>query len=158
MLFRSALTLGGTLLTDWGDFEYFQELVTGDAKKRTVGYKEKNLLAQDYFLRGTEAYAKEAAKLAPSDYSIEAYLGWFHSLIGIGTGGQLNLSKAMNRAALAKIREQLLALPGKAAAAHMSQFAKVVNARLADERDPLHEDLKYRYLASALVKIGRAHV
>ena len=146
-----ALTLGGTLLTDWGDFEYFQELVTGDAKKRTVGYKEKNLLAQDYFLRGTEAYAKEAAKLAPSDYSIEAYLGWFHSLIGIGTGGQLNLSKAMNRAALAKIREQLLALPGKAAAAHMSQFAKVVNARLADERDPLHEDLKYRYLASALV-------
>jgi len=146
-----ALTLGGTLLTDWGDFEYFQELVTGDARKRMTGYKEKNLQAQDYFLRGTEAYAKEVQKLAPANYSIEAYLGWFHSLIGIGSGGQINLSKAMNRAALAKIREQLLALPGKAAAAHLSQFAKVVNARLADERDPLHEDLKYRYLASALV-------
>ena len=26
-----------------------------------------------------------------------------------------------------------------------------MNARLADEKDPLHEDLKYRYLASALV-------
>lgn len=146
-----ALTLGGTLLTDWGDFEYFQELVTGDAKKRLTGYKEKNLQAQDYFLRGTEAYAKEVAKLAPTDYSVDAYLGWFHSLIGIGSGGQINLSKAMNRAALGKIREQLLALPGKAAPAHLSQFAKVVSARLADERDPLHEELKYRYLASSLV-------
>lgn len=146
-----ALTMGGTLLTDWGDFEYFQELVAGDAKKRLVGYKEKNLLAQDYFLRGTEAYAKEMLKLSPADYSVDAHLGWFNSLIGIGSGGQINLSKAMNRAALTKIREQLLALPGKAAAAHMSMFAKIVSARLADERDPLHEDLKYRYLASSLV-------
>ncbi len=146
-----ALTLAGTLLTDWGDFEYFQELVTGDARKRMIGYKEKNLQAQEYFQRGAEAYAKEVPKLAPADYSIEAYLGWFHGLLGIGSGGQLNLSKAMNRAALTKIRERLLALPGKAAQAHLSQFAKVVNARLADEKEPLHEDLKYRYLASALV-------
>jgi hypothetical protein len=146
-----ALTLAGTLLTDWGDFEYFQELVTGDARKRMLGYKEKNLQAQDYFQRGAEAYAKEVPKLAPADYSVEAYLGWFHGLLGIGSGGQINLSKAMNRAALTKIREHLLALPGKAAQAHLSQFAKVVNARLADEKDPLHEDLKYRYLASALV-------
>lgn len=146
-----ALTLAGTLLTDWGDFEYFQELVTGDARKRMVGYKEKNLQAQEYFQRGAEAYAKEVAKLAPADYSVDAYLGWFHGLLGIGSGGQINLSKAMNRAALTKIRENMLALPGKAAKAHLSQFAKIVNARLADERDPLHEDLKYRYLASALV-------
>ena len=146
-----ALTLGGTLLMDWGDFEYFQELVTGDAKKRLVGYKEKNLLAQDYFQRGTAAYAQEVTKLAPAEYSIDAHLGWFHGLIGIGSGGQLNLSKAMNRAALTKIRESLLALPGKAAQTHMTMFSKTVNARLADERDPLHEDLKYRYLASALV-------
>jgi len=146
-----ALTLAGTLVTDWGDFEYFQELVTGDARKRMIGYKEKNLQAQEYFQRGAEAYAKEVPKLAPADYSVEAYLGWFHGLLGIGSGGQLNLSKAMNRAALTKIREHLLALPGKAAAAHVSQFAKIVNARLADEKEPLHEDLKYRYLASALV-------
>jgi hypothetical protein len=146
-----ALTLGGSLLADWGDFEYFQNLVTGDTKKRMLGYKEKNLQAQDYFQRGAKAYAKEVAKLAPPDYSIDAYLGWFNGLLGIGSGGQLNLSKAMNRAALTKIREHMLALPGKAAAAHLSQFAKVVNARLADEKEPLHEDLKYRYLASALV-------
>ena len=146
-----ALTLAGTLLTDWGDFEYFQELVTGDARKRMLGYKEKNLQAQDYFQRGAEAYAKEVAKLAPGDYSIDAYLGWFNGLLGIGSNGQLNLSKAMNRAALNKIREQILTLPGKAAPAHLAMFAKVVNARLADEKEPLHEDLKYRYLASALI-------
>jgi hypothetical protein len=146
-----ALTLAGSLLADWGDFEYFQELVTGDARKRMVGYKEKNLQAQEYFHRGVEAYAKEVPKLAPGDYSVDAYLGWFHGLLGIGSGGQLNLSKALNRAALTKIRECLLALPGPAAQAHVSQFAKIVNARLADEKEPLHEDLKYRYLASALV-------
>ena len=60
-----ALTLAGTLLTDWGDFEYFQELVTSDPKKRMAGYKEKNLQAQDYFNRGAEAYAKEGAQARP---------------------------------------------------------------------------------------------
>lgn len=146
-----ALTLAGTLLTDWGDFEYFQELVTGDTRKRMLGYKEKNLQAQDYFQRGAAAYAKEVTKLSPAEYSIDAYLNWFHGLLGIGSGGQLNLSKSMNRAALNRIRESILGLPDKAGKAHMNQFAKVVNARLADEKDPLHEDLKYRYLASALI-------
>ncbi len=146
-----AVTLAGSLLTDWGDFEFFQDLVTGDARKKMVGYKAKNLQAQEYFKRGAEAYAKEVPKLNAADYSADAYLGWFHGLLGVGSGGQLNLSKAMNRAALTKIRESLLALPGKAAQAHVSMFAKIVNARLADEKEPLHEDLKYRYLASALL-------
>jgi hypothetical protein len=146
-----ALTLAGTLLTDWGDFEYFQELVASDSRKRMAGYKEKNLQAQEYFQRGAAAYAQEVPKLAPADYSINAYLSWFHGLLGIGSGGQLNLSKAMNRAALTRIRDGMLALPDKAAKAHMSLFAKTVNARLADEKEPLHEDLKYRYLASAII-------
>ncbi len=146
-----ALTLGGSLLCDWGDFEYFQELVSGEPRKRMLVYKEKNIQAQEMFLRGTEVYAKEVAKLAPSNYSVDAYLGWFHGLLGIGSGGQLNLSKAMNRTGLAKIREQMLALPEKASTAHLSQFARVINARLLDEKEPLHENLKYRYLASALV-------
>ena len=116
-----------------------------------AGYKEKNLQAQEYFQRGAKAYAGEVPKLAPVDYSIDAYLNWFNALLGIGSGGQLNLSKAMNRAALTKIREHILALPEKAAQAHLSLFAKTVNARLADEKEPLHEDLKYRYLASAII-------
>ncbi|MCX6856749.1 MAG: hypothetical protein NTV80_17810 [Verrucomicrobia bacterium] len=146
-----ALTLAGTLLVEWGDFEYFQELVASDSRMRMVGYKEKNLQAQDYFNRGAVAYGKQVAKLAPDDYSVDAYLGWFNGLLGISSNGQINLSKAMNRAALTRIREHLVALPGKASKAHISMFAKIVNDRLADEKDPLHEDLKYRYLASSLV-------
>jgi hypothetical protein len=146
-----ALTLAGTLLVEWGDFEYFQELVASENKMRMVGYKEKNLQAQDYFNRGAAAYGKQVEKLAPSDYSVAAYLGWFNGLLGISSNGQINLSKAMNRAALTRIREHLVALPGKASKAHISLFAKIVNDRLADEKDPLHEDLKYRYLASSLV-------
>ena len=146
-----ALTLAGTLLVEWGDFEYFQELVASENKMRMVGYKEKNLQAQDYFNRGAAAYGKQVEKLAPSDYNVAAYLGWFNGLLGISSNGQINLSKAMNRAALTRIREHLVALPGKASKAHISMFAKIVNDRLADEKDPLHEDLKYRYLASSLV-------
>ncbi len=146
-----ALTLAGTLLVEWGDFEYFQELVASDSKMRMAGYKEKNLQAQDYFNRGAAAYGKQVEKLAPVDYSVAAYLGWFNGLLGISSNGQINLSKAMNRAALTRIREHLVALPGKASKAHISMFAKIVNDRLADEKDPLHEDLKYRYLASSLV-------
>lgn len=146
-----ALTLAGSLLMDWGDFEYFQELVSSDPRKRMAGYKEKNLQAQDYFNRGAEAYGKQVTQLAQADYSVDAYLRWFNGLLGIGSNGQINLSKAMNRAALNRIRGHLMALPPKIAKVHIGQFAKIVNDRLADEKDPLHEDLKYRYLASALV-------
>jgi hypothetical protein len=146
-----ALTLAGTLLMEWGDFEYFQELVTSDSQKRMAGYKEKNLQAQEYFNRGAEAYGRLVPKLAPGSYTVDAYLAWFNGLLGIGANGQINLSKAMNRAALNRIRGHLTSLPAKAGKAHISMFAKIVNDRLADERDPLHEDLRYRYLASALV-------
>ncbi|WP_174770038.1 hypothetical protein [Brevifollis gellanilyticus] len=146
-----ALTLAGTLLVDWGDFEYFQELVANDPQQRMFGFKEKNLQAQDYFSRGAVAYARLVPKLTVGEYTVEPHLAWFNALLGIGSNNQLNLSKPMNRAALTKIREQLAALPGKAAKAHISLFAKIVNARLTDEKDPLHEDLKYRYLASAMV-------
>ena len=146
-----ALTLAGTLLVDWGDFEYFQELVSNEARMRLAGYKEKNLQAQDYFNRGAEAYGQETANMAAGDYRVDAYLGWFNGLLGIGSNGQINLSKAMNRAALNRIRKQMETLPGKASSAHINLFAKIVNQRLSDEAEPLHEDLKYRYLASALV-------
>ncbi len=146
-----ALTLAGTLLVDWGDFEYFQELVSSDTQIRLAGYKEKNLQAQDYFNRGTESYGQKVADLTPGEYRVDAYLGWFNGLLGIGSNGQINLSKAMNRAALNRIREQMEALPGKASSAHINLFARIVNERLSDEEEPLHEDLKYRYLASALV-------
>jgi len=146
-----ALTLAGTLCVDWGDFEYFQQLVVNDPQKRLFNFKEKNLQAQDYFNRGAAAYVAQVPKLTPSAYTIEPYMAWFNGLLGIGSNGQLNLSKAMNRAALTKIREHLVALPDKSAKAHISLFAKAVNTRLNDEKEPLHEDLKYRYIASAMI-------
>ncbi len=146
-----ALTLAGTMLSDWGDFEYFQDLVTGDPRHRTLAYREKNVEAQEYFRRGAGVYAAQVAKVGAPGYGIDAYMGWFNALLGIGSGGQINLAKAMNRSALAQIRESMLALPGGAPEAHLNQFAKAINARLLDEKEPLHENLKYRYLASALV-------
>jgi hypothetical protein len=146
-----ALSLAGTLLTDWGDFEYFQQLVAGDPRARLVVFKEKNLTAQDYFDRSAAAYAKQVDKLSPGEYTVDAYLAWFNGLLGIGSNGEINLSKAMNRAALDTIRERILGMPGSAGKAHLGLFAKVTNARLNDVNNPLHEDLRYRYLAASMV-------
>lgn len=146
-----AHALAGMALVDWGDFEYFQQLAATDPNQRMFGFREKNLQAQEYFDRSAAAYGRQLPKLSQADYTVEPFLAWFHAILGIGSNNQLNLSKPVNRAALGKIREYLLALPGKAAKEHMSLFAKTTNARLNDEKEPLHEDLKYRYLASALV-------
>ena len=90
-----------------------------------AGYKEKNLQAQEYFQRGAEAYANEVPKLAPADYSIDAYLGWFNGLLGIGSNGQINLSKAMNRAALnADPRAPPRAARTRPAQAHMTSLRR----------------------------------
>ena len=146
-----ALAFAGTLLCEWGDFEFLQEIAPMDMQKRLLAYKELNLRSQEYFQRAVDAYAREVPRKNPADYSVEIHLAWFNSLLGIGPNNALNLGKTMNRAALGRIRSSLQALPGKAAATHLGMLAKVLNARLSDERDPLHEDLKYRYLASALV-------
>jgi hypothetical protein len=146
-----ALTFAGGLLCEWGDYEFFQELAPMDTQKRLLAYKERNLQSQEYFQRAVDAYGRDVLRKNPADYSIDIHLAWFNTLLGIGPNGNLNLGKTMNRAALGRIRTSLQALPGKAAATHLSMLAKVLNARLADEREPLHEDLKYRYLASALV-------
>ena len=146
-----ALAFAGGLLCEWGDYEFFQEIAPMDTQKRLLAYKERNLQSQEYFQRAVDAYGREVLRKNPADYSIDIHLAWFNTLLGIGPNGNLNLGKTMNRAALGRIRTSLQSLPGKAAATHLSMLAKVLNARLADERDPLHEDLKYRYLASALV-------
>ncbi len=146
-----ALAFAGGLLCEWGDFEFFQEMAPMDTQKRLLAYKERNLQSQEYFQRAVDAYGREVLRKNPADYSVEIHLAWFNSLLGIGPNGNLNLGKTMNRAALGRIRTALLALPGKAGPTHLSMLAKILNARLSDERDPLHEDLKYRYLASALV-------
>ena len=146
-----ALLLGAVVLNDWADFESFQDLAPLEPARRLVLAKEKALRSQDYFQRAAEAYGRQVVRLPANEYSIEPYLSWFNAVLGIGSTGQVNLGKPMNRAALGRIRAAILALPGKLAPTHMGQLAKTLNGRLNDTNNPMHEDLKYRYLASTLV-------
>ena len=146
-----ALLLGAVVLSDWSDFESFQDLAPLEPARRIVAAKEKTLQSQDYFQRAADAYGRQVVRLQPNQYTIEPYQSWFNSVLGISSTGQVNLGKPMNRAALGRIRAAILALPGKLGPTHMGQLAKALNARLSDTNNPLHEDLKYRYLASTLV-------
>ncbi len=147
----STLTLAGSLQSDWADFEYYQQLVSDNATNRMEAFRDKNSKAEKYFTRGAEVYAKQVPGLNRSQYSIRAYLDWFHSLLGITTNGSLNLSKPLDRRALNRIHEMLRSLPNDAGKAHVDMLARHVNSRLEDTENPLHEELKYKYLAGSLV-------
>ena len=146
-----ALLLGAVVLNDWADFESFQDLAPVEPARRVVAAKEKTLQSQDYFQRSADAYGRQVVRLQSNQYSIDPYLSWFNAVMGIGGNGQVNLGKPLNRAALGRIRAAIQALPGRLAGTHMGQLAKTLNARLNDQNNPLHEDLKYRYLAATLV-------
>lgn len=145
------LTLAGSLLADWGDFEYYQQLVSESSVNRMEVYQEKNHLATSYFRRGANTYARQVPDVKPGRYSIEPYLAWFHALLGIGANGQMNVSKPLDRPALTEIRELVRGLPGDAAQIHVDRFARHITTRLEDVENPIHEDLKYKYLAGSLV-------
>jgi hypothetical protein len=145
------LTLAGSLLGDWGDFEYYQQLAGDTSADRMASFRKKNNQAETYFARAAEAYAKEVEKLTASQFSIEIYLAWFHSLLGINSDGRLNLSKPLDRRALNSLRDMIRGLPEPVRQAHINLFAKHVQARLEDTDNPLHEELKYKYLAGSLV-------
>ena len=145
------LTLAGSLLSDWGDLEYYQDLAAETSTRRLEAFREKGRLSEAYFTRAAQAYARQVPKLGPGGYVIDVYLAWFHSLLGINTGGDLNLSKPLDRRALNKIRAMIRSLPGDAPRAHADKLAKYVTARMEDKKQPLHEELKYKYLAGSLV-------
>ncbi|MEE8453022.1 MAG: hypothetical protein V3R99_13940, partial [Thermoguttaceae bacterium] len=145
------LMLAGSLMSDWADFEYYQQLAGNAGTGRMEAFREKNNQAEEYFTRAAEAYAAQVPTLARGKYSIDVYLAWFHSLLGINTSGTLNLSKPLDRRILNKIREMMRGLPGDAAGAHVDRLARHVSARLEDTRNPLHKELKYKYLAGSLV-------
>jgi hypothetical protein len=145
------LALAGSLMSDWGDFEYFQQLVSDNETNRMEAFRQKNSAAARYFRRAAEVYAEQVPELNPPHYSVDAYVAWFQSLIGINTNGNLNLSKPLDRTALNEIREMIRDLPDNAGRAHVDMFAKHVNARMEDTAKPLHEKLKYKYLAGSLI-------
>ncbi len=145
------LSLGGSLCSGWGDFEYYQQLVSETSTSRLEAYQDKNHRATDYFRRGAEVYGQQVPTMRPGDYSIEPYLSWFQALLGLGANGQLNVSKPLDRVALGEIRDLVRGLPDQAAQNHVDQFARHVAARLEDVEHPIHEDLKYKYLAGSLI-------
>ena len=145
------LMLAGSLLSDWANYEYYQELGAASPTERMEAFREKSNQAEQCFIRASEAYARQVPKLERGRYTIELYLAWFHSLLGINTNGDLNLSKPLDRRALGKLREQIRGLPGGAAKAHVDKLAKYVTARMEDTEKPLHEELKYKFLAGSLV-------
>lgn len=143
--------LAGSLFSDWGDFEYYQELGAESPAKRAEAFREKGRQSEVNFTRAAEAYARQVPKMGSGGYVIDVYLAWFHSLLGINTGGDLNLSKPLDRRALNKIRDLIRGLPGDAPRAHVDKLARYVAARMDDKKQPLHEDLRYKYLAGSLV-------
>jgi hypothetical protein len=145
------LALAGSLLSDWGDFEYYQQLAGDTSTDRMAVFREKNNLAEAHFVRAAEAYAGQVDKLTPRQFSIDVYLAWFHSLLGINSDGRLNLAKPLDRRALNTLREALRTLPEPVVQPHINLLAKHVQARLDDTENPLHEELKYKYLAGSLV-------
>jgi hypothetical protein len=145
------LALAGSLLSDWGDFEYYQQLAGDTSTDRMAVFREKNNLAEAHFVRAAEAYAGQVDKLTPRQFSIDVYLAWFHSLLGINSDGRLNLSKPLDRRALNSLRDALRKLPDPVVQPHINLLAKHVQARLDDTENPLHEELKYKYLAGSLV-------
>ena len=145
------LVLAGSAMSDWADFEYYQQLVAESITKRTEVFRRKNNQSKEYFTRAAETYAGQVPDLDRRKYSIDVYLAWFHSLLGINTGGKLNLAKPLDRRTLEQVREMIRGLPGPAAKEHVNKFAGYVQARMEDAEKPLHEELKYKYLAGSLV-------
>jgi hypothetical protein len=144
-----ALSAAGTLLSDWGDYEYFQTLTLESNQDRMTAYKEKNSRAYDYFRRAADAYVEEAMNNDRVDNTV--FFAWFDSLLGFNSNGEINLSKAMNREVLEQMRGIMRRLPDAKLRRHVDNFAKRVESKTEDKKNPLPPELKYKYLASGLV-------
>jgi hypothetical protein len=144
-----ALTACGTLMSDWGDYEYFQTLTMASDSDRMIAYKEKNNYAHIYFTRAANAYVDQAANSNGVDNSV--FLAWFNSLLGFNSNGEINLSKAMNREVLEQMREIMRRLPETKLRRHVDNFAKTTEARTKNKKKPMPAELKYKFLASSLV-------
>ncbi|MBI1338345.1 MAG: hypothetical protein GC164_15490 [Phycisphaera sp.] len=145
-----AMSRAGTLLSDWGDYEFFQTSTSETDSDRIFAYKEKNNEAFGYFKRAAEAYVAQAAA-APGRVSISVFTAWFDSLLGFNSNGEINVSKAMNPDVLNVMRELLWSLPERERRRHISDFAQYIDRRAEDKKKPLPAELRYKYLASGLV-------
>ena len=145
------LTLAGSLLGDWGDFEYYQQLAGDTSTDRMASFREKNNQAETYFARAAEAYAKEVEKLTARQFSIDDLPG----LVPQSAGHQFRRaaepveaagSPGAERAPRHDPRASRTSPPGP-----HQPVCQARQARLEDTENPLHEELKYKYLAGSLV-------
>lgn len=146
-----AYCTAATMLSDWADFEYFQELGAATPQARMIAYKEKNSMAAVYFQRAADAYARTVGKLSEKDYTAEVYIAWFNSMLGLNSNGDINLSKAMNQQSLIQLRKAIRALPNNLATAHLKLFSEYIDQKRVDGAKPLPPEIKYKFVASALV-------
>lgn len=145
-----SMTAGGTLLSDWGDYEYFQNLEKAADGDRMFRYKEKNNRAITYFSRAANTYVEEVGKKANRvDNSV--FIAWFNSLLGFNSNGDINLSKMMNPNVLREMRETIRKLPDDMAKRHTDSFAKYVEGRMSNKKKPLPPELRYKFQASSLI-------
>jgi len=145
-----AMARAGTLLSDWGDYEFFQNSTSETDSDRIFAYKEKNNQAFGYFKRAAAAYVAEASA-SPRRVSIDVFAAWFNSLLGFNSNGEINVSKAMNPDVLNVMRETMWSLPEQVRRRHVNAFARYIDRRAENEKDPLPAELRYKYLASGLV-------
>src|SRR6185437_8074880 len=78
-------SIAGTMLNDWADFEYFQQLSKQDSQARMTAFKEKQNQSQQHFVHAAEAYGRAVPTMAPGNYSVDVYIGWFNSLLGVNS-------------------------------------------------------------------------
>ncbi len=145
-----AMARCGTLLSDWGDYEFFQTSTSETDGDRIFAYKEKNNESFGYFKRAAEAYVAQASA-SQGRVSIEVFTAWFNSLLGFNSNGEINVSKAMNPDVLKVMHDLLWSLPEPARRRHVGAFAQYVDRRAEDQKTPLPAELRYKYLASGLV-------
>jgi hypothetical protein len=145
-----AMARCGTLLSDWGDYEFFQTSTSETDSDRIFAYKEKNNEAFGCFKRAAETYVAQASA-SKGRVSIDVFTAWFNSLLGFNSNGEINVSKAMNPDVLNVMRELMWSLPEPARRRHISAFAQYVDRRAEDKQKPLPAELRYKYLASGLV-------
>lgn len=95
-------------------------------------------------------YAETLPLEDEKDESTEAYTTWFYAALGSPNLAALKAEHQPVPTEFPKIKAALESLPEAERARHLADFAKTINARLAN----VSADLKYRFLESALQVTG----
>lgn len=144
---------GGSLLSDWAEFAYFQAVVAGNDEDRFAVYLKRGAEAVDRFRTGAKTYAAAVPKMNREEFDLLPYKAWFYGLLGITHDSGINLRKGVARDQLQEIRRSLQSLPDGAASVHLAMFSTMVADNV--KANLIAPEMKYRYLSSAVEITGR---